>query len=156
VEHYWWTGKPHTELYQTLVDLLKNVWDCRGIVVDATGIGEPVASLLKQALGLRVIPFKFTPQSKSELGFNLLAAINSGRLKLYASDNSPEYREFWLEIEKAKCHYRPNQTMSFYVDPAQGHDDFLISLALVVEAAQGYKPRTARGNSSSKARAKAS
>ncbi len=145
VEHYWWRGKPHTELYQTLVDLLKNVWGCRRIVVDATGIGEPVASFLKQALGSRVTPFKFTQQSKSELGFNLLAAINSGRLKMYASDSSPEYQEFWLEIERAKSHYRPNQTMNFYVDPARGHDDFLMSLALVVDASEDYRPRTAKG-----------
>ena len=146
VEHYWWTGKPYTELYQTLVDLLKNVWGCKRIVVDATGIGEPVASFLRQALGSRVIPFKFTQQSKSGLGFELLAAINSGRLKMYSGDGSPEYGEFWFEIDKAKSHFRPNQTMNFYVDPQEGHDDFLMSLALVVEAAKGYKPRTAKGN----------
>ncbi|HJX70031.1 MAG TPA: hypothetical protein VJ441_02940 [Dehalococcoidia bacterium] len=146
VEHYWWTGKPHTELYSTLVDLLKNVWDCKRIVVDATGIGEPVASFLRQALGSKVIPFKFTQRSKSELGFELLAAINSGRLKMYAADDSPEYREFWFEMEKARSHYRPSQTINFYVDPAEGHDDFLISLALLVEAADQYKPRNAKGS----------
>jgi hypothetical protein len=35
--------------------------------------------------------------------------------------------------------------MNFYVDPAAGHDDFLSSLALLVEAAQ-YAPRAARGH----------
>ena len=146
VEHYWWTGKPHTELYSTLVDILKNVWDCRKIVIDATGIGEPVASFLRQALGSRVIPFKFTPQSKSQLGFELLAAINSGKLKMYVPDGSPEYQEFWFEIERAKSHFRPSQTMNFYVDPSEGHDDFLMSLALVMEAANNYQPRSARGS----------
>ena len=67
--------------------------------------------------------------------FFALAAVNSGRLKMYRSDDSEEYREFWLEMEKAKSQYRPSQTMNFYVDPAQGHDDFLMSLALLVEAA---------------------
>ncbi len=146
VEHYWWTGKPHTELYSTLVDLLRNVWGCKRVIVDATGIGEPVASFLRQALGLRVIPFKFTQRSKSELGFNLLAAINSGKLKMYAGDGSAEYQEFWLEVERAKSHYRSNQTMNFYVDPAEGHDDFLMSLALVIEAANHYKQRSAKGS----------
>jgi len=145
VEHFWWTGRKHTELYPQMVDILKNVWQCRRIVVDATGVGQPVSSFLRQALGSRVIPFTFTAQSKSGLGFDLLAAINSGRLKVYAGDGSPEYREFWLEIEKAKSNYRPNQTMNFYVDPAQGHDDFLVSLALVVEAAKRYEARGARG-----------
>ena len=35
--------------------------------------------------------------------------------------------------------------MNFYVDPAQGHDDFLMSVALLVEAAKRYEPRGARG-----------
>jgi len=145
VEHYWWTGKKHTELYQQLVDVLKNVWHCRRVVVDATGVGQPVSSFLRQALGSRVVPFTFTQQSKSALGFNLLAAINSGRLKMYAGDGSAEYQEFWQEMERAKSQYRPSQTMNFYVDPAQGHDDFLMSLALLVEAGNHYLPRGARG-----------
>ena len=146
VEHYWWTGRKHTELYSQLIDILKNVWYCRKVVVDSTGIGQPVASFLRQSLGSKVSPFTFTVKSKSELGFTLLAAINSGRLKMYAKDGSDEYQEFWFEIDRAKSQYRPNQTMNFYVDPAQGHDDFLMSLALLVEAANQYSPRGARGS----------
>ncbi len=145
VEHYWWTGKKHTELYSQLVDIMKNVWHCRRVVVDATGVGQPVSSFLRQSLGSPVIPFTFTQQSKSKLGFSLLAAINSGRLKMYAGDGSAEEQEFWLEMEKARSQYRPSQTMNFYVDPSQGHDDFLMSLALVVEAANKYEARGARG-----------
>jgi hypothetical protein len=36
--------------------------------------------------------------------------------------------------------------MNFSVDPAKGHDDFLISLALVMEAANNYEPREAKGS----------
>jgi len=129
-----------------LVDILGNVWHCRKIVVDATGVGQPVASFLRQSLGSRVSPFTFTAQSKSQLGFNLLAAINSGSLKMYAGDSSAEYQEFWLEMEGAKSQYRANKTMNFYVEPAQGHDDFLMSLALLVQAAGEYSPRGARGS----------
>jgi hypothetical protein len=116
------------------------------VVVDATGIGDPAASFLQQALGSRIVPFKFNSQSKTELGFNLLAAINSGGLKMYAADNTPEYREFRHQMERAKSLYRPNQTMNFYVDPTEGHDDFLMSLALLVEASRRYEPRGARGS----------
>ena len=35
--------------------------------------------------------------------------------------------------------------MNFYVDPAKGHDDFLMSLALVLEAANNYEQREAKG-----------
>jgi len=145
VEHYYWTGRKHAELYPQLVDILKNLWKCKRIVIDATGVGEPVASFLKKALGSRVNPFTFTQPSKSELGFGLLAAINAGRLKMYRGDGSDEYNEFWFEMETAKSQYRPSQTINFYVDPAEGHDDFLMSLALLVEAVADYQPREAKG-----------
>ena len=146
VEHYRWTGTRHTELYPRLIDILKNVWGCKRVVVDATGVGQPVASFLRQELGSRVIPFTFTAPSKSKLGFDLMAAVNSGRLKIYAGDGSPEYQEFWSEMDKARSRYRTNQTMNFFVDPAKGHDDFLMSLALVMEAANRYEPRDAKGS----------
>jgi len=145
VEHYQWTGTPHTALYPQLVDLLKNVWRCRRVVVDSTGVGAGVASFLRRALGrTTVTPFNFTRQSKSRLGFELLAAVNAGRVKMYAGDGSEEYRRFWHEIERARSVFSPGRTMNFYVDPAQGHDDFLMSLALLVEAARCL-PRHARG-----------
>ena len=145
VEHYWFTGTPHPALYSRMVDILKNVWGVKKAVVDASGIGQPVASFLRNALGSRVVPFTFTRHSKSKLGFELLAAINSGRLKAYTQDGSEECQEFWLEMERAKSQYHPSQTMNFYVDPQEGHDDFLMSLALVVEAAEMYRPQAARG-----------
>lgn len=145
VEHYCWVGRKHPLLLNQMVDIVKTLWGCSRIVVDATGIGEPVASFLQQALGGRVIPFKFSQKTKSELGFELLSAINSGRLKLYRQDGSEEYRQLLLELERAKGVYRPNQTLNFFVDPAEGHDDYLMSLALVVEAARNYSPRKARG-----------
>ena len=146
VEHGWWTGTPHPALYPRLVDLLKEVWRCRRVVVDSTGVGLGVASFLKKALGGVVVPFQFTQASKSKLGFELLAAINSGRLKVYAPDGSPEAQEFWWEVERAKNTFRPNQTMNFFVDSGEGHDDFLMSLALLVEASASYTPRQARGH----------
>jgi hypothetical protein len=145
VEHYRWTGTRHTELYAGFIDILKSGWGCKRVVVDATGIGQPVASFLKEALGARIIPFVFTPRSKSELGFNLMAAVNAGRLKMYAGDGSAEYQEFRSEIDMAKSQYRQNRTLNFFVDPTRGHDDFLMSLALVLEAANNYEPREAKG-----------
>ena len=146
VEHYWFDGRPHSELYGRMVDILGRVWGCRRVVVDATGLGQPVASFLRRSLGSRVKPFVFTAASKSTLGYNLLAAVNTGRLKMYTADGSAEAREFWLEMELAQSHYRPNQTLAFEVESTRGHDDFLMSLALAVEAGrEGLPPRVARG-----------
>ena len=114
-------------------------------MVDATGIGQPVAGFLRRELGSRVVPFVITSKSKSDMGFELLSFINSGRLKLYRQDGSAEYRDTLFELERARAQYRPNQTMSFYVDPQEGHDDFLVSLALLVQAAKGSGPREAKG-----------
>ena len=145
VEQYRWTGTPHSQLYTQMTDILRNVWNCRRIVVDATGIGQPVASFLRKELGSRIIPFVITTKSKSDMGFELLSFVNSGRLKLYEQDGSREYKETLFELERARVRYRPNQTMNFYVDPQEGHDDFLVSLALMVQAARDLVPREAKG-----------
>ena len=147
-EHYSWVGKNHSELYSQLVDILRNVWKCSRIVTDATGIGEPITSFLRKSLGSKITPFKFSQKTKSEAGFDLMAAINSGRLKLYKQDGSEDYSELMFELEKAKSIYRPNQTLNFFVEAGDGHDDYLMSLALVVQAANKLVPRKARGLSS--------
>jgi len=145
VEQYQWTGTPHSQLYPQIVDALKK-WNCQRVVVDATGIGQPVASFLRKELGSRVKPFVFTQKSKSDMGFEVLSFANSSRIKLYKQDGSNEYREMMFQLERSRAQYRPNQTMNFYVDQSEGHDDFLMSLALTVEAARDFSPRTAKGN----------
>jgi len=150
VEHLAVAGEKHDELFARLVDLLGHVWGVRQVVVDATGLGETLARLLAKALGPAVVrPFRFTAESKSRLGYNLLAAVNGGRLKMYASDGSAEWTEFWRQVEAARVAYRSGRTMSFFVDPSDGHDDYLMSLALAVEAARDLdpRPRVARGRS---------
>jgi len=146
VEQYQWTGITHSQLYPQMVEILKNIWNCHRIAVDATGLGQPVASFLKKELGSKVIPFTFTQRSKSALGFELLSYINSNRLKLYQQDGSREYRETMFQLEKAKAQYRPNQTVNFYVPPWEGHDDFLMSLALLTVAAKESTVRHAKGS----------
>jgi len=144
VEQYQWTGMAHSQLYPQMVAILRK-WNCHRIVVDATGIGQPVASFLRKELGSRVKPFTLTQKSKSYMGFELLSFINSGRLKLYQQDGSQEYREMMFELERARAEYRPNQLMNFYVNPQEGHDDFLTTLALLVIGATDFRPRQAKG-----------
>jgi hypothetical protein len=144
VEHYAWVGKKHSDLYPQMLDIMR-MWGCTKVSCDATGIGEPLTSFFRKNLGPKVEAFKFTQSSKSQLGFDLLAAINSGRLKVYKQDSSEDYQELMFEMTKAKSVYRPNQTLNFFVDPSDGHDDFLMSLALLVHAAKEAIPRRAKG-----------
>jgi len=145
VEHVWWTGVSLAALHPQLLDLMR-LWKPRRLVVDATGLGQGAASFLSRHVGMGGIvePFVFTAQSKSRLGFDLLAAVNSGRLKAYAPDGSREHQELWRQLARAEAHLRPNRSMTFGVAASKGHDDFLMSLALLVEAAR-YLPRLARG-----------
>lgn len=146
VDHLVWRGVPHAALLPQLVGLLKGSWRCQRVAVDATGVGEGLSSLLRQALGSRVVvPFRLSAPAKSQLGFDLLAAVNAGRVKLYRDDGSEESRACWWELEHARCLLRPNRTLAFSVDPVEGHDDYLMSLALVVAAAQQSVPRQAIG-----------
>jgi hypothetical protein len=137
VEHCAWTGRKHRELVPQLIDLLKHVWQVRQVVVDATGVGGAVASFLVGALGeARCTPFTFSAPSKSALAYGLLAAVNAGRVRMYADDGSPEYAAFWQQARAARYAVRAHQALTFDVDPAEGHDDFLMALALLVEAAR--------------------
>ena len=146
VRHYAWSGARHVELYGALVSLLRETWRVRLLVVDATGIGEPVAAFLAQALGpSRVEGLKLGAASKSSLGFALLAAVNSGRLRLYDSAGSRELQDCLYQLQRCRAVYRPNGGLSFFVEPGEGHDDYVISLALLVSAAVAGRPRPARG-----------
>jgi hypothetical protein len=61
------------------------------------------------------------------------------------ADGSDDYRELMFELDRARGVYRPNQTLNFFVDASEGHDDYLMSLALCVQAASGLSPRKAIG-----------
>jgi len=74
-----------------------------------------------------------------------LRLAGTGRLQIYTRDASAECDGCWQELENAAADYKPNRALNFYVDPAKGHDDYLMSLALTVEAASGYEPRAAVG-----------
>ncbi len=144
VQHYAWTGVPFAILLQKIADIAKG-WGLRRLAADATGLGAPLCSALKQTLGHRMVPIVFTTASKSDLGYELLAAAGTGRLQLYSRDASPECDACWQELESAAADYKPNRSLNFYVDPSRGHDDYLMSLALTVEAASRYEPRAAVG-----------
>ena len=146
VRHYAWTGAPHTDLYGAFVSLLRDVWHIRRVAVDATGIGEPVAAFLKQALSESTVEaVKLSAEAKSRIGYALISAVNAGRLRLYADATANELRECWRQLELCRAAYRGNRTLSFFVEPGDGHDDYVISLALLNAAGSGAGPRRALG-----------
>lgn len=147
VEHQAWQGVAAEPLLDAIADRLRHVWRVRSLAVDATGLGGPLADLLAARLPRGVVePVVLTAQRKSQLGYALLAAAHSGRLRLYRQDGSAQWAECRVELELARAAYRDARSMQFYVDPAEGHDDYLISLALAVSAARhAGGERAARG-----------
>lgn len=136
VRQEWWTGMPHTDQYAATKALVER-WNVRTLVVDATGLGAGLASLLANYLGHeRVRQFTFTRASKSRLAYQMLALINSGRLKLYTHENAPIqlYTECWQQLNHARYRLPAPEILDIHVEQAEGHDDFLISLALLTEA----------------------
>ncbi len=148
VEHAAWQGASHAHLAGGISRLLREVWHVRRLTIDATGVGEGLAATLAAARDAtpEIVRLRLTEERKSALGFALLAAVNSGRLRLYRPDGSAECRALWQELELARAEYRAGRRLAWFVDPADGHDDFVVSLALAVDAARELRPRHAVGH----------
>ncbi len=162
-----WTGVGQAALHAQIADLARNVWRASAVVVDATGIGAGLASFLGATfragrgggLGGRsgagppgqpvVVPFVFTQPSKSDLGWSLLALIDGGRLKEYADDGAADTRRFWAEAANVEYEVLPGpgQRLRWQVPASRGHDDLVLSLALVsVLDRIDWRPRWAVGH----------
>jgi len=135
INRYAWIGVKHAKLYGEIKAILE-LFDVRYIAVDSTGVGAGMSSFLSAALGDRVIPFEFNTRTKSDLLWDYLGIIDSGRFK----DYQPADAEFWRQVDF--CEFEilegPQKRVKWGVpdgtrDPATGdlvHDDLLISAAM--------------------------
>jgi hypothetical protein len=135
INRYAWIGTKHAKLYGEIKAIL-DLFDVRFVAVDATGVGAGMCSFLSAALGDKVIPFEFNTRTKSDLLWDFLGIIDSGRFK----DYQPADAEFWRQVEF--CEFEilegPQKRVRWGVpdgtrDPATGdlvHDDLLISAAM--------------------------
>lgn len=131
-----WTGIRHATLHDHLVDLARNVWKASWVVVDATGIGAGLASFMDASLGrhgIRVVPFIFSAASKSQLGWDLVGLIESGRYTEYADDDDDITRLFLAQARATTYEIRngPGNLLRWSVPDRDGHDDLVMSAALV-------------------------
>ncbi|MFO7624985.1 MAG: hypothetical protein R6V73_11585 [Anaerolineales bacterium] len=138
VDRRLWTGIRHSSLFAELSALI-NQWQPRQVVIDATGMGEGLYAFLDKAFPHRVIPFRFSQKSKSDLGWSFLSIIESGRLKDWRELDA-ERRLFLQQAQATQLEVLPGpgRLMRFYVpdgrrDPHSGellHDDLVLSLSL--------------------------
>ncbi len=131
-----WQGRSHVEVSGAL-KALKESWRPVKIVIDATGVGEGLWSLLDHACRPEmVIPVKFNARVKSDLGYGLIALVESGRYLEY----HPFPESFRLQLDHCRAEILPGpaKLMRWGVpdgtrDPrsrAPVHDDDLITAAL--------------------------
>lgn len=139
-----WQGVPHDELLPRIITVLET-WGVQHVSVDATGLGQTIGRLLTKRFGERVVNmFVFSRQSKSALGFELQSAIATGRLTMWADDGSDEHRATMEQARLARQEPKPGNYIEWYVAESDGHDDELVSLALLNDAAADVTDRRAR------------
>lgn len=131
-----WTNVAQPVLY-AYIQQLAEVWSPRRVVIDATGIGAGLAAFLERALPGRVQPFIFNAASKSKLGWDFLAVVDTGRWKDYAPPDALFFRQ--CSLVQYQILPGPARQLRWSVpeamrDPQSGelvHDDLVLSAALV-------------------------
>lgn len=101
------------------------------IVVDATGVGDPLAENLKRE-GCVVTEYKYTNASKKMLIENLVLKIERGEISF------PEIEVMLDELESFGYEITPSRNIT-YNAPDGMHDDCVNSLALAVWGMGHYK-----------------
>jgi hypothetical protein len=133
-----WTDVPHRNLYGQLRAQIDH-WQPLYTVIDATGVGEGLASFLVNAMPPgRLIPFVFSSTTKSQLGWDLIALVETGRLKDHSDAGDADRAEFFHQLEFVTYEAREHNQLRWSVpngtrDPATGdlvHDDWVLSAAL--------------------------
>ena len=129
-----WTGQSHLTVFGQ-IQALYETWLPRHIVIDATGVGEGLWSLLDRRYKTRVIPVKFTRGQKSEIGWQFLSIIDTGRFRDHCHTDE-------VDLQYTRCQYEilpgPGEVLRWGVpegtrgpDGAWVHDDYLLADSLV-------------------------
>ncbi len=127
-----WQGLSHMITFGRLAALASQ-WKPLYIVIDATGVGEGLWAMLDRAFPARVVPVKFTQQTKSEIGYAFIAIIETGRFR-----NCTETNEVTIQYSKCTSEILPGvaKTMRWGVKDGtryEGqliHDDFILADSL--------------------------
>ncbi|MCX7618620.1 hypothetical protein [Tepidiforma sp.] len=124
-------------------------WGLERLAIDATGLGQPLAAALEPRLGRALLPVTFTVQTKSALGWELIAAAETGRLSLPANEaGNPDLRACWDELRACRRGLRIGGILHWAAPPGR-HDDCVAALALALHAAANlpsppHRPRAPR------------
>lgn len=162
-----WVNMPPLSLHNTLYEILHNRYRVDLVFCDATGIGATGTAMLKKALDrpgrerVEGKTFDSAWNTQTDLAFSYIATINNGHLQDYqprgddgqmfdpvavAGQESPptdRHRHIWWQRGHARLEAKPAKRVRMYVPSSEGHDDMLLSDALMVMAAANVgQPQT--------------
>ena len=118
---------PYDEQINKIISLSKR-YNNANILIDSTGVGDPVYDLLKSK-GANVKPFKFTNPSKENLIRGLIIALENKEVSY------PKIDVLLDELEMFEYSLGATGVMR-YNSPEGEHDDCVIALALAIKAVE--------------------
>ena len=127
-------GDNYEEQFYKVMDYLSH-FNIKLCIIDGSGVGSPVADRLAANVDFPVIPFVFTPASKSMLMKNFNAYLNNNCFHYPSSPSAQEtmeYKKFQQQCLELTKDYRGDKLVVAAPKERNKHDDYPFSAALMV------------------------
>lgn len=127
-------GDNYEEQFYKVMDYLSH-FNIKLCIIDGSGVGSPVADRLAANVDYPVIPFVFTPASKSMLMKNFNAYLNNNCFHYPSSSSAQEtveYKRFQQQCLELTKDYRGDKLVVAAPKERNKHDDYPFSAALMV------------------------
>ena len=124
VEFRRWHGAGYERLQRELHDMTV-AWRLERLCADGSGLGGPLAAALEREFGARGDRVVFTAGIKSELGYGLMAAANTGTLAVYRTVSfDADLERCFEELRNCRADFREGGRMAW--SATRGHDDHAV------------------------------
>lgn len=147
VDHFVSQGYQPESMIEDVYRFVFEKWRCLYCVSDASGAGNFPSHTLSVRRPNQVKPLISSLSVVNDLGYLMMGAVKTNRLKMYRGSDDDAAREFWLQQRYCRRELRSQGHMRFAAPPmkmrvdgcesAQSiHDDFVKSLAYMMMAAK--------------------
>jgi hypothetical protein len=103
VDGCWWVGREHMSVAPDLVAMAQH-WGVSGGVIDARGVGEAVAMAVHREIPC-VEAYQASAADVSVDCYDLLARVNTGRVKFWRADPAADHERREVELQARKTRY---------------------------------------------------
>ncbi len=138
VTGYWWTGEKHMKQIDNVCRICQ-AWGVSGGVIDARGVGEPLAMEVQRRFPA-VRPYKATLPNVSDDCYDLLARVNTGSVRFWRADPAAdaELREAHAQARHTRYEIRGHEQMKLIKPKGAGsagkHIDMIKALTYLHRA----------------------